>query len=232
MNAINAGIRTMAQTISGVFLADFFAAWDSGDGTPITNYTYDGLHPTALGASILGPVYAAARDQAVAGLYVAPSRVFHPTNLAPNPTFTGDTAGVADNTTVAGFTPTKVSGNQQLALGASATGTAAQTATVVAGDYIVGEVTLDADAFTAVTAFNLKLVAGANTAYDLSPLVLADSVTYPIPSPGSTVTLRTFPIAVPTGTTTATLTVTMTTGAGGSGTVRLKTAAVRSLVPA
>lgn len=50
MNAVNADIRAWVLTQRNVYLIDYFADWDDGTGQPKTNYTYDGLHPSRIGA--------------------------------------------------------------------------------------------------------------------------------------------------------------------------------------
>lgn len=50
MNTVNAAIRAWAATQPNVYLVDYFADWDDGIGQPKTNYTYDGLHPSRIGA--------------------------------------------------------------------------------------------------------------------------------------------------------------------------------------
>lgn len=246
MNTINAGLAEIAETTEGVWLNDYFTATNSGDGTPTTGLTYDGLHQTSTGAQLLGAVLKATRDQAAAGLYLANPQPLSATNLAPNATLsgTGGTVGtgasgtVADSATVTNAVASKpTSSVQRLVVGASVTATFVETATVTAGDVLVAEVTLDAATFNKVTRFNLKLTAGANVAYDLSPVVAAglsgvggdDTTTNPIPTLGTGITLRTYPIPVPTGTTSADITLTITTGSGGStGNIDIKSVALRS----
>lgn len=50
MNAVNADIRAWVLSQRNVYLIDYFADWDDGTGQPKTNYTYDGLHPSRIGA--------------------------------------------------------------------------------------------------------------------------------------------------------------------------------------
>lgn len=231
-------LREFARN-AGVYLCDWYPNLaKAADGTALTDYTEDGLHPSSLGAHRMGVVLAGLLDElGVAGSPLSFGSGDN-TGLLTNPSLEGDVAGVATSWSTGGggsFVASKeartdLDGSwQQLAL-ASGTVTFGPTAAPAVpgtgpgavGDIVVATCELDIGAGAALTALNLRLVAGSATGYDLNPV----DTTTEIDAEGRLV-LRTFPIVVPTGATELTWLLTAT----GAGTIRVGRCGLKSVVP-